>query len=82
MRIKVQGDLAMFSRGETRSEPYSYDVPPRTAIKGILESIFWKPEMGYSINSLVVCNEIKLIILIVAVSLSLNRIWLYFGSLY
>ena len=59
MKIKIEGPFALFSRGETRSEPYSYDVPPRTATKGILESIFWKPEMSYSINSLVVCNEIK-----------------------
>ena len=59
MKIKIKGPFALFSRGETRSEPYSYDVPPRTATKGILESIFWKPEMSYSINSLVVCNEIK-----------------------
>jgi CRISPR-associated protein Cas5d len=61
MRIKVQGDLAMFSRGETRAEPYSYEVPPRTAIKGLLENIFWKPEMIYSVNKLVVCNEIKFV---------------------
>lgn len=59
MKVKIEGPLAMFSRGETRAEPYSYEVPPRTAIKGWLESIFWKPEMGYSINKLIVCNEIK-----------------------
>lgn len=59
MRVKIEGPFAMFSRGETRAEPCSYEVPPRTAIKGCLESIFWKPEMGYSINKVIVCNEIK-----------------------
>lgn len=61
MRVRIKGDFAIFSRGETRSEPYSYPVPPRTVITGILESVFWKPEMDYVINQLIVCRPIHFV---------------------
>lgn len=59
MKLKVWGDFALFTRPEYKSEPHTYPVMTFTAAVGILESIFWKPEIKYSINSISVLKPIK-----------------------
>lgn len=59
MKVKVWGDLALFTRPEYKSEPHTYPVMTFTAAVGLLESIFWKPEIQYSINSISVLKPIK-----------------------
>lgn len=59
--LKVWGDFALFTRPETKSEPVSYPGIIPTAALGILESIFWKPEFKYQINSAKVLNPIRFI---------------------
>ncbi|MFM6138431.1 MAG: type I-C CRISPR-associated protein Cas5c [Sphaerospermopsis kisseleviana] len=59
MKLKVWGDLALFCRPEYKSEPHSYPVMTFPAAVGLLESIFWKPEIKYSINSISVLKPIK-----------------------
>ena len=59
MEILIWGDYACFTRPELKAEPFSYDYPTFSAITGVLENIYWKPEMKYKINSILVCNPVK-----------------------
>jgi CRISPR-associated protein Cas5d len=59
MRLKVWGDLALFTRPETKADPYSYPILTPSAAEGILKAIFWKPEITYSIEGITVLNPIR-----------------------
>jgi CRISPR-associated protein Cas5d len=48
--VKVWGDFACFSRPEFKVERVSYPVMTPSAARGILEAIFWKPEIRYEIR--------------------------------
>lgn len=58
MKIKVWGNYGLFTHPETKSEPYSYPVITPTAAVGLLESIYWRPEIYYRVNSAMVLNTI------------------------
>lgn len=59
MFLEIKGDRALFSRHEFKAEKISYEVPTPSAVRGILESIYWKPEMRFVINRIYVINEPK-----------------------
>ena len=59
MQIKLWGEWALFTRPEFKAEPHSYQVMPFTAAIGVLESIFWKPDIKYKINHIIVLNPIS-----------------------
>lgn len=59
MKIKFWGDYGLFSRPEYKAEPHTYPVLTPTAAKGMLESIFWKPEFQYAIHRITVLNPIR-----------------------
>lgn len=59
MKIRAFGDRALFTQPETMAEPCTYPAMTPTAAKGFLESIFWKPEMRYKINCVMVLNPIQ-----------------------
>lgn len=59
MKIKFWGDYGLFCRPEFKAEPHSYPILTPTAAQGMLESIFWKPELRYEIGRIVVLNPIK-----------------------
>jgi len=48
--IKVWGDYACFTRPEFKVERVSYPVMTPSAARGILEAIYWKPQMRYRIK--------------------------------
>jgi CRISPR-associated protein Cas5d len=48
--VRVWGDFACFSRPEFKVERVSYLVITPSAARGILEAIFWKPEISYEIR--------------------------------
>lgn len=50
--VKVWGDYACFSRPEFKVERVSYPVITPSAARGVLEAIFWKPEIRYEISSI------------------------------
>lgn len=58
-RIDVQGDYALFTRPELSAERMSYDVPTPSAMRGLIESIYWHPGMRYVIDRIHVLNEIR-----------------------
>lgn len=47
--VEVWGPGALFTRPELKAERVSYPVMTPGAAKGVLEAIFWKPEMAYRI---------------------------------
>lgn len=59
IRLRVDGERALFSRPEFRVERISYDVIPPSAARGILEAIHWKPEIVWRIDRLRVLNRIR-----------------------
>lgn len=58
IKMEVWGDYALFSRPELRVERVSYDVMTPSAARGLLEAVFWKPAIRYSIDQIHVLNPI------------------------
>ena len=50
--LRVWGDYACFTRPEMKVERVSYPVMTPSAARGILEAIFWEPEICYLIDSI------------------------------
>jgi CRISPR-associated protein Cas5d len=57
--VHVSAEAALFSRPELKVERVTYPVMTPTAAVGVLESIFWKPEMRYRIVVIEVLKPIK-----------------------
>jgi CRISPR-associated protein Cas5d len=57
--VRVWGDFACFTRPENKVERVSYPVPTPSAARGILESIFWKPEFTWRVASIWVLEPIR-----------------------
>ena len=61
VRLLVSGEMACFTRPEFTVERVSYDVITPTAARGILESIYWKPDIRWQANAIHVLKPIKFI---------------------
>ena len=61
VEFKVYGRRALFSDPTTRigGEKFSYQLPTYQALKGILESVYWKPTLIWYIDELRVMKRIK-----------------------
>ncbi|MBT9547579.1 MAG: type I-C CRISPR-associated protein Cas5 [Candidatus Sericytochromatia bacterium] len=59
LEIKVWGDLACFTRPDMKVERVSYPVMTPSAARGILEAIFWKPEVRWEVREIVVLKDIR-----------------------
>lgn len=59
IKLKVWGDYALFSRPEMKVERVSYDVMTPSAARGIVEAIYFKPEIRWIIDAITVLNPIK-----------------------
>jgi CRISPR-associated protein Cas5d len=57
--VQVCGDGALFSRPELKVERVSYPVMTPTAARGVLEAIFWKPQMHYQVVAIEVLRPIR-----------------------
>jgi CRISPR-associated protein Cas5d len=57
INVRVWGDYACFTRAEMKVERVSYPIMTPSAARGILEAIFWKPQMFYKIDSIRVINK-------------------------
>ena len=60
VQLHVWGELACFTRPEMKVERVSYDVITPSAARGILEAIYWKPEIRWVIDRLRVLRPIRL----------------------
>lgn len=61
VEFEVSGDYALFSDPITRvgGEKFTYQVPTYEALKGVLQSIYWKPTIIWIIDSVRVMNQIQ-----------------------
>src|ERR1700674_1758285 len=55
--VRVWGDFACFTRPEMKVERVSYPIMTPSAARGILEAIFWEPQMFYVIDSITVIKK-------------------------
>jgi len=61
VEFKITGRYALFADPVTRvgGEKFTYQVPTYQALKGILESVFWKPTFIWYIDAVRVMNKIQ-----------------------
>jgi CRISPR-associated protein Cas5d len=61
VEFEVHGKYALFSDPITRvgGEKFSYQVPTYQALKGILESVYWKPTFIWVIDAVRIVNKIQ-----------------------
>ncbi len=61
VEFKVSGRYALFSDPINRigGEKFTYQVPTYQALKGILESVYWKPTLIWIVDEVRVMNLIK-----------------------
>ncbi len=57
--ILISGPLACFARPEMKIERISYDVITPAAARGILEAIYWKPEIRWVVDEIRVVKPIQ-----------------------
>ena len=61
VEFEVSGEYALFSDPVTRvgGEKFSYQIPTYEALKGILQSVYWKPSLIWIIDGVRVMNPIQ-----------------------
>lgn len=61
VEFQVSGDYAMFADPITRvgGEKFSYQIPTYEALKGILQSVYWKPTFMWIIDEVRIMNPIQ-----------------------
>jgi CRISPR-associated protein Cas5d len=59
VEVVVWGEMACFTRPEMKVERVSYPVMTPSAARGVLEAIYWKPEVRWRIEEIHVLNEIR-----------------------
>lgn len=57
--LEVWGNYASFNRPEMKVERVSYDVMTPSAARGILEAIYWKPEMKWVVDAIHILKPIR-----------------------
>jgi CRISPR-associated protein Cas5d len=60
IKLIVWGEFAAFNRPEMKVERVSYDVMTPSAARGVLEAIYWKPEMRWVVDRIHVLAPIRL----------------------
>ncbi len=59
IKLRTWGEFALFTRPEMKVERVSYDVITPSAARGILEAIYWKPQMRWVIDRIHVLAPIQ-----------------------
>jgi len=59
IKLHITGEFACFTRPEMKVERVSYDVITPSAARGILEAIYWKPQIRWIIDCIHVLNPIR-----------------------
>jgi CRISPR-associated protein Cas5d len=59
IKLHVWGDFACFTRPEMKVERVSYDVITPSGARGILEAIYWKPQIRWVIDRIHVLKPIQ-----------------------
>jgi CRISPR-associated protein Cas5d len=59
IKLEIWGEYACFTRPECKVERMSYSVPTPSAMRGVIEAIYWKPEISWHIDSIRVLEPIR-----------------------
>lgn len=59
LKFRCSGPLAIFSRPELKTERFSYPVPTPSALRGVVESVLWKPAIIWRIQRIHVLKSIQ-----------------------
>jgi len=59
IKLHCWGEWACFTRLEMKVERVSYDVITPSAARGVVEAIYWKPQIQWHIDRLTVLNPIQ-----------------------
>lgn len=59
VRLRVWGQTACFTRPEMKVEQVSYDAMTPSAARGVLEAVYWKPQIGWIITGIHVLTPIR-----------------------
>lgn len=59
VRLRVWGTFACFTRPEMKVERVSYDAMTPSAARGILEAIYWKPQIRWVVQRIHVLSPIR-----------------------
>lgn len=59
IKLEVWGDYASFNRPEMKVERVSYDVMTPSAARGVLEAIYWKPQLRWVVDRIRVLSPIR-----------------------
>jgi CRISPR-associated protein Cas5d len=57
--VRVGGEYACFTRPEFKGERVSYPVMTPSAARGLLEAIFWKPEIRWQVREIWVLKPVR-----------------------
>ena len=63
LTVRLKADYGIFTDPLTKTERSSKNFPSPSTVRGILESILWKPEMQYIIHKIVICRDIEKIVI-------------------
>ncbi|HWR37353.1 MAG TPA: type I-C CRISPR-associated protein Cas5c [Clostridia bacterium] len=59
IKLHCWGDWALFTRPEMKVERVSYDVMTPSAARGVVEAIYWKPEIRWMVDRITVLKPIR-----------------------
>ena len=59
VKLHCWGEWACFTRPEMKVERVSYDVMTPSAARGVVEAIYWKPEIRWHIDRITVLKPIQ-----------------------
>ena len=59
MIVKCWADFGCFTRADTRTQPVSYPIIPPSAARGLLRSVYWKPQFHWVIKQIDVLAPIR-----------------------
>lgn len=59
LQVKVWGDWACFTRPEMKVERVSYPLMTPASARGVLEAIFWKPEISWQVREIWLLRPIR-----------------------
>lgn len=57
--LRVRGEMACFTRPEMKAERLSYDVMTPSAARGVLEAVYWKPQIRWVVDRIRVLAPIR-----------------------
>lgn len=59
IKMEVWGEYACFTRPEMKVERVSYDVPTPSAVRGMVESVYYHPGLKWHVDKIYVCKPIR-----------------------